>query len=72
MQVLLIVLIMFAAAVAGYLILELTYQMMRRHRGATLHTLTDREVADNSRPHGAHITVAPVRDPRDTTHNPVN
>lgn len=39
----------------------------RHHRHAyQLHTQTDREVADNCRPHGALIQVAPAHAPRHT------
>jgi hypothetical protein len=65
MQLALIIAIFAAAAVVIY------RRTRGRHRTTELHTLTPREVADNCRPHGAHITIAPARDPRGTTHNPV-
>jgi hypothetical protein len=43
---------------------RLTYRARRRHHGIELHTQSPREVADNLRPHGADITVAPRTPPR--------
>ena len=57
--------ILIAAASFTYRTLD---DMRRRRRAHQLHTQTDREVADNCRPYGAHIEVAPRTDP---TRNPV-
>lgn len=52
-----------AAIVAiAYMACQLLHAWRRHHN--RLHTQSHREVADNCRPHGADITIAPAHAPR--------
>ena len=58
---------------AALLIAAIAIALARRARRHRLPTLTPRQAADNLRPYGADITIAPARAPRNgNTHDPIN
>lgn len=62
-----------SALLLAYALAVLARHARRRHAGRQLPTLSHRQCADNLRPYGADITVAPARAPRNgNTHDPAH